>query len=199
MQSYVQDLPRELRDLLRQYATSDPYIFTKLPPAVQARLIMFLPPNEILMLRKIAPEVLVQPDEFWIEKINRDFGADVQDIIDGPSDYAVYMIGGLATLICSDSGCITHKIVLHAEQTGDYEVIDRLMDVSPGNTIMIGITYLYDYLFDNYPRYRVPLTVFDLAMGRSNRHVKVTREEQERWESVLRDRRREFIRMIGNL
>lgn len=199
MQSHVRDLPPELRDLLEQYATSGPYIFDRLPLGLQARLIMFLPPEEILTLHKIAPEILRnQPEEFWIEKINADFRANVKYVIDGPSDYAVYMIGGPRMPKCIDSGCVTHMIILRSRRTGQYEDIDRLMRVAPGSTILVAPGFLYDYLFDNYPRYRVPLTIMDLAMGRSNRHVDITRDDQERWGDVLRNRK-EFVRMVDNL
>ena len=201
-EDYTKKLPREIRELLGQYATSGPYIFNKLPPDVQARLIMFLPPEEILTLRKIAPEILLQPDEFWKEKIRRDFGSkNIMYIIDGFSDYAVYMIGTSVdpeTRKWVDSSGVTHTMIRYAERTGDYEVIDRLMSVAPGITIFVGVSQLYDYIFDNYPKYRVPLTVFDMVMQRGKRHVQVTREEQERWERMLRNIEG-FVRMIDNL
>ena len=84
------------------------------------------------------------------------------------------------------------------DRSSQYEDIDRLMNVSPGSTILVAPGFLYDYLFDNYPRYRVPLTIMDLAMGRSNRHVDITREDQERWGDVRRNRK-EFVRMVDNL
>ena len=183
--AYVQGLPKELRELLREFAISGT-IPLDLPPAIQDKLVRYLDYRGILALREIAPEILArQPPDVWMQKIDEIIGHyDAYD-----EDLASYLLlalaveAGIRIKNKMDSGDVVWDVFLSAKQTGDFRLFDRMWDINP-EKVFASIGANRDalrYIADKHPQYRVPILLMLIAKGDNVPETFVSTNDLKRW------------------
>ena len=193
-------LPKEIRDLLARYATSGPYILSRLPKKVQEKLLWYLGPNELIKINNISPEVVWDHEaDFWTRKSEHDLqrrGLFAEDL----RDYLLYVIANEARLFdledvqrwMSDPEYmqgrnITAVAAEEAVKTGNYSVVDKMMKISPGKVLWSAHDELYDYIYARYPKYRVPLMFMEAMYGKPERVdlSTVTEKDGAYWSAMV--------------
>lgn len=183
--AYVQGLPKELRELLREFAISGT-IPLDLPPAIQDKLVRYLDYRGILALREIAPEILArQPPDVWMQKI--DEITDSYEVYD--EDLAGYLLIALAVEVGVrikrkvDSEEVVWDVFRRARQNEDFGLFDRMWDIAP-EKVFAAISSNSDalrYIADKHPQYHVPILLMLIAKGDSVPETFVSTDDLKRW------------------
>ena len=211
--SRVQALPKELRDLLGRYASSGPYILSRLPKDIQEKLLWYLGPKDIIQINNNFPEVVRGHDvEFWTRKSNRDLGKQglsAEDV----RDYLLYVIADEEGLFDHEDarrwmgsqlfmyGWVMASIAAEeAIKTGNYNTIDKMMRISPGTVLWGAYDTLYDYIYTKYPKYRIPLAIIEDTYGRGERILPVVpKKDAEYWLGVIGQEPEPFVNAVDSL
>ena len=194
--AYIEQLPRDIRNLLKEYATSGPYWFSRLPRDTQNNLLPYLPPVGIRALAAIDPGPINSlPFEFWTDKFEREVGEDGYDI----GSYDSYMLAMLAfenKIPIRDRDWnlydITWSILDYAGRTRQLEYVDELIRLKPHLVLesLGGQALALDYIWEHYPQYRLPLILIDVGEPSPNeflqdKRVSITADDLRPWKDIL--------------